>query len=321
MGKLPLVGLMLVCFWIADAQTTPSIYLSHLQSYIQSKPNDGLRVPSLACNVINDTLFRNLPYTFLQATTQLEKQFKKIDSLTVPEVSKQYAKALVCADFVYAAFSYRLLGDSLGINTDTVLHPQWNQRSLANCYEIGVNNYQAVYCGDRTDFYCRLVDSLLQMKTTAVSIAGVHTFPLVRIGSKDYIIDPYDPFVLSDSSTGRVISYSGVLNPNIKRVHVTRTKHLFGDTRELISRPLIQQKSKQQNPCDVAKYVKALADEYLRAKKTNTLTEVRLPDFSIVRPLIYNQRFMFALPLKTRPDGPLRQRKDLSKYYFPSPIG
>ncbi len=184
-----------------------------------------------------------------------------------------------------------------------------------------MNNHLAVYCGDRTDFYCRLVDSLLKLKTITVNINGVHTFPLVRIGQKDYIIDPHDPFVLSDSSTGRVISYSGVMNPDVKRVHVTRTKRTFGDSRELISRPLIQHISKKQNPCDVAKYVKRLADEYLQAKKTNTLTDVHLPDFSCVRPLAKKHRFMFALPLNRRPEGLLRHRKDISKYYFPKPVG
>jgi hypothetical protein len=92
-----------------------------LRPYIQAKPNDGTNTAPFACNVTNDTLFRNLSYTFPQAIAQLKKQFRKIDSLAVPEPSRQNAKALVCADLVYAAFSYRLLGDSVGINTDTVL--------------------------------------------------------------------------------------------------------------------------------------------------------------------------------------------------------
>ena len=58
-----------------------------------------------------DTINRNIDLSFGQAESKLEKKFDEIDRLQTNQNTKQYLKTLLLADFVYAAFSFQLLGE------------------------------------------------------------------------------------------------------------------------------------------------------------------------------------------------------------------
>ena len=94
-----------------------------------------------------------------------------------------------------------------------------------------------VWCGDRTNFYLRLLDSLLGIKATSVSIKNTHTFPLVNIGNRRFIFDPYDPFIILDSLKLKIIDYDEALKYCLKNnpIKIQRTKRSYGNANELIS--------------------------------------------------------------------------------------
>jgi hypothetical protein len=306
---LVVIGCML--FVTGKRKVQYSVYAKSLSLFLT---DPELQPASSLCRIINDTLYANLPYTYNEAMENLHGKFKEIDKLEMTPPEARYAKALLCADLVYAAFSYRLLGDSLGIDNDSIL--LWQKLSMQQAYELGTHNYLAVYCGDRTAFFCNLVDSLLQLETKVVDIKDRHTFPLIKINDGWYIIDPYDPFAVIDSVNGMLLSYEEIEQKNFENLIIKRTRRTYGSSRELISRPLLYLKSKSYEPCDIASYITQLKRDYISRNPSGDVSLLHLPDFSQIRPVANNTRFSYALPLNERPDGRLYYPRDLKKYYY-----
>jgi hypothetical protein len=85
-----------------------------------------------------------------------------------------------------------------------------------------------------------LLDTLLGIKATTISIKNVHTFPLVNIGNRRFIFDPYDPFIIFDSIKSGVLDYNEALKYclNNNSINIIRTKKTFGVSNELVSNDL-----------------------------------------------------------------------------------
>jgi hypothetical protein len=77
----------------------------------------------------------------------------------------------------------------------------------------------------------------LGIKATTISIKDVHTYPLVNIGNKRFIFDPFDPFIILDSLKLKIIDYDESLKHCLKgkMLQVIRTKKIFGFPNELVS--------------------------------------------------------------------------------------
>ncbi len=261
--------------------------------------------------IMPDTLFRNLPYSFSEAENLIQQHFAQVDLFPIPETSKQYSKALLVADFVYAAFSYRFLGDSLGINNDSLSDANWNKLSIEERYNLGVYNHKAVYCEGRAQFYADCVRHWLKLHTQMVSKPGVHTFPLTAIDGEWYLIDPYDPFVVADSLNDLLLNYEACCNSK-SAVRIFRSKHVFGNSRELISIPLLMQQDSLARIENVVSYTQQIADTFRAAYGTVALSKMRLPNFYRAQPMpIANRRFGYSLALSYRPD-----KKDLDIAYL-----
>jgi hypothetical protein len=187
-----------------------------------------------------DTLRFNQNLTYNQALNILRNIFMQIDSTSENIETKTYLKALYLTEFVYASFSFQFLGSQLGKTNHQIAIQNWDKMPLENCYNMGNTNLVPVWCGDRTSFYIRLLDSLLGIKATSVSIKNVHTFPLVNIGNKRFVFDPYDPFVIFDSLKMRVMDYDEALKYflNNNSINIIRTKKTFGVSNELVSNDL-----------------------------------------------------------------------------------
>lgn len=206
-----------------------------------SKIEIGAIRNELKTNSSIDTLKCNHDLSYNQALTTLRDKFIQIDILNEGEHTKTYLKALLLSEFVYASFSFQFLGSELGKTNHHISIDNWDKMTLENCYNLANNNLAPVWCGDRTSFYIRLLDHLLGIKATAISIKDVHTFPIVNIGKRRFIFDPYDPFIIFDSLTMKVMDYDEAFKNclNESRLKILRTKRSsYGFPNELISNKL-----------------------------------------------------------------------------------
>lgn len=195
---------------------------------------------TLSLTVSFDTLKCNQNLNYNQALDILRNKFFQIDNMPENISTIKYLKALYLSEFVYASFSFQFLGYQLGKTNHQIAIENWNNMPLEKCYNMGNSNLVPVWCGDRTSFYIRLLDSLLGIKANSVSIKNIHTFPLVNIGNRRFIFDPYDPFVVFDSLKSRVLDYDEASEYFLSNnpIKIQRTKRTFGVSNELVSNDL-----------------------------------------------------------------------------------
>jgi hypothetical protein len=266
-----------------------------------------------------DTLKYNLRNTFEESDSLLKSELAKIDRIASNRETKDYIKSLIIADFVYAAFSFQFLGPKLGMAQDASVIKNWNKITIKNSFDLGNKNQYAVFCGQRTIFYNRLIERLLKLKTKQVSIKGVHTFPIVIIGGKDYIIDPYDPFVAIDTLEKTVLDYNSIIEKHYKSLKPIRTKRIFGSSRMLISEKLYGEFKKTYGKMNLDSMLKRYLidnEQYLSKFKPKNF-ETPLEKTKKIQ-LVLNNKNIFAININGRIDGNLITEKDFYKYYTES---
>lgn len=218
----------------------------------------------------NDTIYANNKKDSLyDALEDLHKHYLFIDNLNTNYETKTYAKVLLLAEWIYGNFNYQFLGPDLGMADTSKFGVKFNQTDLNTCYTIGNKNLMALWCGDRTNMFVRLVDSLFQLKTQIISIKPIHTFPTVEIGNNYYIIDPYDPSILFNSESNKVISYKELL-AKTEKPKAIRTKRTFGNAGELISSKfyaVLKQQYKNHN-------IVNLIEQYLNDNTPHLITYI-----------------------------------------------
>jgi hypothetical protein len=262
-----------------------------------------------------DTLKYNLRNTFEESDSLLKSKLAKMDSIASNKETKDYIKSLIIADFVYAAFSFQFLGPKLGMAQDASSIKNWNKITIKNCFDLGNKNQYAVFCGQRTIFYNRLIAKLLKLKTKEVSIKGIHTFPIVIIGGKDYSIDPYDPFVVIDTLEKNILDYNSILEKHYKALKPIRTKRIFGSSRMLISRKLYDEIKKTYGTMNLDRYL-IDNEHYLSTFKPKNF-ETPLEKTKKIQ-LVLNDKNILAININGRIDGNLITEKDFYKFYIES---
>ena len=307
-----------------NAEEKRAINLNDLNTYIDTlRATCHFPEPDFAsCNDPKDVLIQNLPYTYDEAIKILGQKFTEIDSQQSDRRTRQLAKTLVCADFVYASFSYRYLGDVIGINNDTSLAGKWDSLPLSVCYELGNKNFKAVYCEERARFFLRLVKKLLDIDGHMVSIPGAHSFPVVLVKGdgdkgKPYLVDPFDPFIVVRKGSKELL-YFGPSQSSPDELEIHRSKRVFGDTRVLVSKPLLEALEKQgyaSGYCSLLSFTQKLKNDYSRSMGGLDSMVVNLPDFKRSFLLPGNSRFKYAIELSGRPDGQLFDSRSYLKYY------
>ena len=269
---------------------------------------------SFNCNSIINGSNQNLPYQFEEAVEVLQTKFKDVDQENTSIESKNLAKSLILADFVYAAFSFRLLGSEL--ETDE-MQLDWYHASLQECYTKGNNNELAVYCGERSIFFSRMLDSLLHLKSRIMVIPGVHNFPLVQIGELEYIVDPYDPFVVFNPFQGELIPYNQLAD-NQSNLSFFRTKRIFGATRDLISDNMVMKATGSNDIREMGKMFKNyITENILSSPQADSICNyANLPNFSEIKVLNSGSKYHYAIKLNTREDGNVIDANVLKRCYL-----
>lgn len=322
--SLPLVIFFLLSVFGCTRQhkhTTTAIPASNLTPYLDdaSKP-EYWNIEKVAFNDPTDTLYSNLPYSYEQALTLLQYHFDKTDSSNIAVASKQYIKALIVADFVYAAFSFQFLGPELGLAKDSIR--RWDSISLDSFYHAGNTNQTAFYCAERTSFYLRLIDTLLGLKGQPVTVEQIHTFPVVQIAGSAYIIDPYDPFVIYDTTTKTVAPYTVTQNSTqISNTIPIRTKRMFGNTRQLLSHKFVNsiktevKPGRSQSICQLLQTYLTKQAETLRAYVRPCFQLPQTPLYETIKHIQPGGPNAYAIEMHGRVDGQLHTATDILKYY------
>lgn len=227
----------------------------------------------ISCTPTNDTAYTNTSYTFNQSIELLKHRFDSIDKLHFNNSSKLYLKHLYLANMVANTCSALLLGNQFGFSPCQSEVSNWNRMTLEACYTYANTNKCTIWCGDRAAFYKRLSDSLLHTPIELVSIKNVHTYPLITIEGKRYIVDPFDLFIAIDTLTNRVLDYETIKNKTYKNICIKDVKQLFGKHTTLISTKLwqtiqLEHKIKKSTVCEsINSYVKKNSSTML--KKAN----------------------------------------------------
>lgn len=297
---------------VGHSATLKSESLKNLLS--ESSPANKPDTSSFNCNALSEGNGQNLPYDFETAIQVLQSKFMEVDQENTSVDSKNLAKSLILADFVYAAFSFRLLGSEL--ETDE-LQLDWNHAALKECYTRGNNNELAVYCGERSIFFSRMLDSLLHLKSRIMVIPGIHNFPLVQIGELEYIVDPYDPFVVINPIQGDLIPYDN-LQTTGSPLSFFRTKRIFGSTRDLISDSMVMKATGTQDIREMGKMFKNyITENILSSPQADSICNyANLPNFSEIKVLNSGSKYHYAIKLNTREDGNVMDANVLKRCYL-----
>lgn len=183
-----------------------------------------------------DTLFTNMPYDFKSFNLFLNKQFDSIDTINTNKATRDYIKALFLADAIHRLFSFQFMGNH-GYSPTPIAYPEWNEISDEQKFTVGNNNQQSIWCGDRTNFYLSLLKKTTGINGYSVSLPDIHTYAVLKIGNKHYIVDAYDPFIVMNKKN-EVVDYATMIANkynNKNNIEVIRTKRLFGYPNYLLS--------------------------------------------------------------------------------------
>lgn len=266
-----------------------------------------------------DTLKYNISDNYDDSFAKLSTELYRIDTIQSNKETKDYLKCLIIADFVYAAFSFQFMGPKLGYAKDAATIKNWKTLSLESCFNLGNKNEYAVFCGERTKFYNRLINKLVTLKTRETSIKGIHTFPIIKIGNKEYIIDPYDPFVAIDTLERTVLDYNSILKKQYKSLKPIRTNRTFGPSRMLISSKFYEKLKKTYGTINLGTMLNKYLtdnDSYISIFKPKNF-EVPIEKTKKIR-IVLNSKNIFAVAINGRIDGNLITEKDFYKFYMKS---
>lgn len=217
-----------------DVELIKKIFIESNFKYLKSNSND------FNFEFVNDTIFSNNSNQNIDdALKSLTDKYLHVDTINTNIETKQFVKSLLLAEWIYANFNFQFLGPRLGL-TDTIsANINFMSSNSQLCYQAGNTNQMAVWCGDRSNLFTRLADSILHLKSEIISIEKIHSFPVVTIAQKKYIIDPYDPFVLFNQDKNKIIDYEFYKsNPDSINLSAIRTKRNFGTSGELVSKSL-----------------------------------------------------------------------------------
>lgn len=190
---------------------------------------------NVICN--QDSQYSNLPYSFNEAYEKINMFFSEVDTIKSNQETKQYIKALILADFVFGSCGHPLLGKSLGMSNSTLEANGLVRTTLVDVYSKTNSNTVAIDCGTYSTYYKYLLDSLLGLSSSVLSIEKLHTFPVITIGTKEYLIDPSDPFVLLNSDKSSMLSFDELKVAN--SLFIFRSRRVFGNSQILVSRELV----------------------------------------------------------------------------------
>lgn len=292
-----------------DASLLKSIFIDTNFKY--TAPNNK----EFSCQFINDTIKEKEAYS--DALKKLISKYTEIDKYTTTDETKQYAKSLLLAEWIYGSFYYQFLGPELGMADTTNWIVDFKKTDIQSCYNAGVSGNIAVWCEDRAELFTRLVDSLLHLKTEIISFNPTHTFPLVYINNKPYIIDPYDPFIVFDKNEN-IVDYEMLKKDNTTACAL-RTKRNFGTSGELVSKKLYHQLCNDYTKEN--KDIGPMIFEYLSKNKLHLMVYV---DSCSVEPFVMERK---AYPMSSYanelalfiPQGTLNQHiknSRLNRYYL-----
>lgn len=236
---------------------------------------------SFNCEFVNDTIKQKQVYA--DALKQLLDKYTDIDKLHTTEETKQYAKSLLLAEWIYGSFYYQFLGPDLGMADTAKWGIDFTRSDITSCYNAGISGEIAVWCENRAVFFTRMIDTLLHLKTEIISFSPIHTFPLVTIGKKSYIIDPYDPFLIFDENQ-HLVDYK-MLRSKEKKMVALRTKRNFGNPGELVSKKLYRELCNGYTKEN--KDIGPMISEYLNKNKVHLMVHI---DSCSVEPFVMKRK-------------------------------
>ena len=231
-------GLIIICSGINACSTEENAEIDSqvILKYTSEIPKNAFvsNFDSIQYNLKKDTLERNIPFTFRELIVNIQKEFQLIDTIKTNKNTKLYLKSILLADVVYAGFSLQMFGNSYGLSNDRELKKDWSFFSIEKQYNLGNQNKVSANCGPRTIFYKKLVDKLLKIPVRDTSIVNIHTYPIVEIGGRDYIVDPYEPFIFLNQKNNKILTYQE-LSKGVGKINFRKSKRSFGTTHSLIS--------------------------------------------------------------------------------------
>ncbi len=255
-------------------KTNHNIEIKALQNTIIAPNNQQINTQNkevFSCTFNQQCLNQNIQLSYDDAIIKLNATFDSIAQLSFNRATKTYLKCLTIASFASSLFSSQFLGSKFGLSNHKISIANWQNMSLAQRYQQGNDNTYPTWCGDRSAFYIKLLDSLLHIKATEVSIPGIHTYPIITIENNQYIIDPYDLFVAIDTIKGEVVDYESLKNKIYKSLVIYDVKHEFGKCVELISDSLYNNLLLKYGQTDTA--ICALISTYFKTEGTALLNQ------------------------------------------------
>lgn len=198
--------------------------------------NDSTKLTTFNCSFISDTLVSQPSYEV--AFEQLKWIIDSVNQRH-PRAYANYINAIYLAEFIYNNCAFQFLG-SLFQDSSKVAKPNWSNLTLKQMFEVANTNKTAVWCGDRTVYFTKMVKLFLNLEVKTRHVKGVHSYPLVLIGGLYYLIDPYYPTIVINTEDGSVADYDWLQkNMHQKNIAIKLTPKIFGNSRTLISSELV----------------------------------------------------------------------------------
>lgn len=236
---LPIFVLLFILLVSCSEQKSSTIQTDVLKATFL-KSSTVQNAETISFSTFSDTIFANQPTKhpadFLEP---LLAKCKKIDAKKNYTVAtKQYIKALLLAEYLYASCNSQFLGPQIGLAPQALSQTKFNRAGLHARLNAANHNEVAVWCADRAQLYKQLAKQLFNLPIRIINNTPTHVFSLVQIANKWYIIDPFDPFLLLAKGQTELLDYESLKHSKRlqqQQIVALRTKHSFGNTAELIS--------------------------------------------------------------------------------------
>ncbi len=220
---------------------------------------------------LKDTLKQNINLSWSEANQKIKIYFNQIDDLTVQKEYKLLLKSAIISDFVFAIFSNQFLGSNIGRWSPPSNFQEFNKLSLEERFRIANTNQSIYSCGEMSVFFNDLVKRYMNVDIDLISIPNYHTFPVVTLSNRRYIIDPYDPVFIFDNK--QLVSYDDLLLKQYKDLSFYRTPRLFGHSHDLVSVAFYDNLIAEYGNMSFANLLRNFVDmEKTNAISLNTLT-------------------------------------------------
>jgi hypothetical protein len=142
---------------------------------------------------VNVIITQKIPQIFSNNNIDsvLVKKLDSLDNLSCNNSTKNYIKACLIASMIGNLMPKQLLGSNFGLAKPLSNNRARSFQEVKSLISSSSDSPRAFDCLDMAYIFKVYLLKYLNLNCRIINLENIHTFPVVEIGEKEYIIDPY----------------------------------------------------------------------------------------------------------------------------------